>query len=126
MVRKFIEHTQATYTIDRNRIVVHGRQVSGGMAWLTAIAHRNLIRGIAVVDAPLPERVEPGNDPVNRLFVWSCVAKNYAKREAIEAGHARLKAAKVPLVVLSQDAARDLNDDEQLQFARWIDSLDRL
>jgi poly(3-hydroxybutyrate) depolymerase len=126
VVRKFIELAQTNYAIDKHRIAVHGRQISGSMAWHCALAHRNLIRGVAVVDAPLPERVEPSNDPVQRLFVWSAWAKDAPKRDAIEAGQERLRAGKVPLWSESLDMNRDLNATEQTQLIRWLDTLDRL
>ena len=126
VVRKFIEQAIANYNIDRARVIVYGRQASGSMAWLTALANRNLIRGVAVVDAPFPERVELTNDPVNRLFAWSFLAKNAAKGTAIEAGQRRLQAAKIPLITTTLEDARDLNAVELTQLAQWLVSLDRL
>lgn len=126
VVRKFADNVVSRYNIDRSRVVAHGRQVGGSMAWLTALAHRNLIRGVAPVDAPLPQRASVENDPVNRLYVYSAASKATPAAKAIEAGVQRLKSAKVPLIVKPLDADRDLNAEELEEFARWIDALDRI
>jgi len=126
VVRKFMDNMVSRYNVDRTRVVLHGRQVGGTMAWFTALAHRNLVRGVVPIDAPLPQRAVVENDPVNRLFVYSVATKAVPSGAAIEAGHARLKSAKVPLTTKSIDAERELNADELEEFARWIDTLDRI
>jgi poly(3-hydroxybutyrate) depolymerase len=126
VVRKFADNVISRYNIDRSRVVAHGRQVGGSMAWLTALAHRNLIRGVAPVDAPLPPRASIENDPVNRLYVYSAASKAAPAAKVIEAGIQRLKTSKVPLIVKPLDADRDLNAAELEELARWIDALDRI
>jgi hypothetical protein len=126
VVRKFADNVVSRYNIDRSKIVAHGRQVGGSMAWLTALFHRNLIRGVAPVDAPLPGRASVENDPVNRLYVYSAASKATPAAKAIEAGIERLKTDKVPLIVKPLDADRDLNAAELEELARWIDALDRI
>jgi serine protease Do len=126
VVRKFADNVISRYNIDRSRVVAHGRQVGGSMAWLTALAHRNLIRGVAPVDAPLPGRVSVENDPVNRLYVYNTSSKAMPVAKLIEAGLQRLKSSKVPLITKSLESDRDLNSAELEELARWIDSLDRI
>lgn len=126
VVRKFIDNVVSRYNVDRTRVVLHGRLVGGTMAWFTALAHRNLVRGVAVVDAPLPEQAALDNDPVNRLFVYSIATKSAQNKEAIASGQARLTKSKVPLQTKTLDGDRDLNAEDLEQLGRWIDSLDRI
>jgi serine protease Do len=125
VIRKFIDNALQRYTIDEARVVVHGRQVSGTVAWFTALANRNLVRGVAVVDAPLPPRASVENDPVNRLHVLSFRSSKSPTSEAVAAGEKRLSDAKVPLVTRQFEEERDMNDQERELLLRWLDSLDR-
>jgi serine protease Do len=127
VVRKFIDNVSSRYNVDKARIVLHGRQVGGTMAWFTALAHRNLVRAVAVIDAPLPPGAAVENDPVNRLFVYSAAGKLQPPlQKALEAGHERLAKAKVPTSTKTLDSERDLSHEEVDQLARWIDALDRI
>jgi serine protease Do len=126
VVRKFADNLISRYSVDRSRIVAHGRQVGGSMAWLTALTHRNLVTAVAPVDAPLPQRATVENDPVSRLYVYSAATKKSPVAAPIEAGIKRLKAGKVPLVTRTLDADRDLNAAELAELVRWIDALDRI
>jgi hypothetical protein len=126
VVRKFADNVVSRYNVDRSRVVAHGRQVGGSMAWLTALAHRNLIRGVAPVDAPLPQRASVENDPVNRLYVYNTASKASPAAKFIDAGLQRLKDAKVPLVSKPLEGDRDLNASELEELVRWIDALDRI
>ena len=82
VVRKFMDNLVSRYNVDRSRIVLHGRQVGGTMAWFTALAHRNLVRGVAPVDASLPPRASVENDPVHRLSVYSVSSKGTPAEKA--------------------------------------------
>ena len=70
VVRKFIENISGRYNVDKNRVVLTGRQASGLLAWFTVLQNRNLIRGVAVVDAPLPARAPVENDPAVAVSDW--------------------------------------------------------
>lgn len=126
VVRKFADNVISRYNVDRSRVVAHGRHVGGSMAWLTALAHRNLIRGVLPVDAPLPGRVSVENDPVNRLYVYNAASKATPAAKLIDAGVQRLKASKVPLISKPLEGDRDLNAAELEELAHWIDALGRI
>src|SRR5690606_12934833 len=49
LVRKTIEQLRGRYQIDAQRIVVHGTEAGGAMAYLAALTERDLIRGVAPV-----------------------------------------------------------------------------
>jgi hypothetical protein len=68
----------------------------------------------------------PDNDPENRLAVYSAASGSESLRAAIDAGLARIKAAKFPLTVRNLgNTQRYLNAEELAELVRWIDTLDR-
>lgn len=126
VVRKMLDELISRYEIDDSRIVVHGYQGGGALAYRVAFAHRQVVRGVASVDAPLPIAPLP-NDPLFRLAVYSSAATQAAMNRRIELGVKRLQAAKYPVTAKEQEGdSRYLNADELLEFARWIDTLDRI
>jgi acetyl esterase/lipase len=114
------------YNIDAARIVVAGEEAGGGMAYLLAAQNRDLIRGVAAIYAAMPAGLKaPENDPVQRLAVFTTIAKQSAP--ALAAGVKRLREAKHPVTELDVgDATRDLTADELAKLARWIDTLDQI
>lgn len=127
-IRKTIDDVLANYNIDRTRVVLHGHQAGGSMAYLVAFEQRELIRGVAVVDAALPRRMQPpSNDPIQRLAIYSASAAKSKLAEVIKAGNERLESLKFPMTVknLGFDP-RYLNEGEIAELVRWIDTLDRI
>jgi serine protease Do len=127
-IRKALDDVLAKYNIDRTRIVTHGYQAGGAMAYLVAFANQELVRGVAVVDAPLPGRTAvPPNDPIRRLAIYVANAKGSKQAQAIEAGVKQLQTIKYAVVLKTLDGeARNLNDAELAELVRWIDTLDRI
>jgi S1-C subfamily serine protease len=126
-VRKTIDNILSLYTIDRNRIVVHGQQAGGSMSYLVGFAHRDLIRGVAPVDASLPTRsAVTANDPGERLSFYTFNVKDSKLAKASAAGVKRLRAAKYPVTTVELNDKTGLADSERLQFLQWVDSLDRI
>lgn len=124
-IRKTIDNMLANYNVDRTRIVVHGYQAGGALAYLVAFSHRDLVRGVAPVDALLPMRASlPDNDPVLRLAVFGTVSGNSRLAPKIKESFERLRAKKFP--VTSRDAEGYLNDEQLGELVRWIDTLDRI
>ncbi len=113
------------YHIDRSRIVVAGEDIGGGIAYLLAVQNRDLIRGVAAINAALPPGMTPPeNDPVQRLAIFTTTAKQGSP--AVAAGIKHLREAKFPVTELDLgDAARPLTAVELAEFVRWIDTLDR-
>jgi len=126
-VRKLLQQVTDTYRVDPTRIVLHGYGPGGTMAYVTALSARNLVRGVAVVDAPLPMMFPlPANDPARRLAVY--VAKSGRTRFAgiIEKNIEAFRVARYPITTTELGAApRELSADEMEDLADWIDSLDR-
>ena len=126
VVRKMLDEFLSRYEIDDSRIVVHGYQGGGALAYRVAFAHRQVFRGIAAVDAPLP-MPPPPNDPLFRLAVYSCASTKSALNRRIGQGVNRLRGAKYPVTAKAPEGtARYLNAGELTELARWIDTLDRI
>ena len=126
-IRKTIDNVLSMYTIDRNRIVVHGQQAGGSMSYLVGFSHRDLIRGVAPLDASLPARAAiKANDPGERLAFYAFNVKESKLAKASAAGVKRLTAAKYPVTTVQLNDKAGLSDSDRLQFLQWVDSLDRI
>jgi len=127
-IRKSLDDLISKYNVDRTRIIAHGNQAGGAMAWLTALGHRDLVRAVAPVDTSLPARAQvAANDPIERLAIYVAYPKNSKLAERIQAEVKRLEEMKYPVLVKElDDDAKQLTDDQTAELARWIDTLDRL
>ncbi|MFV2065903.1 MAG: PDZ domain-containing protein [Pirellulales bacterium] len=127
-VRKMIDLVARRYSLDPARIVVHGYQSGGTMAYLVALTNRQRVHGVVVVDATLPRSARvPANDPVLRLAVVAARAAKSRRYEAIAANIKALRQAEYPVTLIDLgDDSRYLNADEISSLGRWIDALDRL
>jgi serine protease Do len=125
-VRKAIDEIRNSYHCDPARIVVYGQQAGGSLAYLLAFANREVIRGVAAVDAPLMGRALE-NDPADRLAFFVTTAKNATFAAQITAGIEQLEKFKYTVTVKDQgESSRPLSDDELAELLRWIDSLDKI
>jgi len=125
-VRKAIDEIRNTYHVDSARIVVYGQQAGGSLAYLLAFANREVIRGVAAVDAPLMGRALE-NDPAYRLAFFGTTAKKATFAAQIAAGIDQLEKLKYTVTTKDQgELSRPLSDDESAELLRWIDSLDKI
>ncbi len=126
-IARVLADVQTRYAIDPARVVVHGYQAGGAMAYLVGLQDRETIAAVAAVDAPLPARIElPENDPLRRLAVFSAQSDTSRFADRIEQGIAALQQAAYP--VTEFDLGREvryLKPEELVDLARWIDALDR-
>jgi serine protease Do len=124
-VRKMIDEVVRKYDVDRARVVAAGEQGGGAMAYLLAGTNRDLLRGAAAIDAPLPPAMPtPLCEPTERLAIFTTVAKQ--SPALVAAGIKRLREAKHPVTEIDLgQTSRELNEDELAKLARWIDTLDR-
>lgn len=127
-IRRVLDLVTKTYTVDPARVVVHGHQGGGAMAYLVAILNPQVVRAVAAVEAPLPRLSRlPGTDPVRRLAFFTTLATKTEQTAAVEAGIKRLRELKHPVVVKEVgEQARYLTGGELEQLVRWFDSLDRI
>jgi len=126
LVRKLVDEITSAYTVDPTRIVVHGHQAGGRLAYVVAFSSRELVRAVAAVDAP-PTGRPPENDPIYRLAFYVARAKKAREADRIDAAVSRLRDMKYPVTVEDLgDEPRYLNPDELSELVRWIDTLDRI
>jgi serine protease Do len=127
-IRRMMIEAASNYHLAPARIVTHGQEGGGAMAYVVGFANRDLVRAVAAVDAAPPALVQPPeNDPVHRLAIYTTRPNVALYSAALAAGIKRLRDLKFPVTV--QDVAQSgqyLNADELESLVRWIDTLDRL
>ncbi len=128
VIRRLVGEVAKQYRIDPARFVVHGQEGGGSLAYLVALANRDLVRGVAVVDAPLPATIDPPDaDPVRPLAFFMTRASKAPFTGQLDAGIHALRERKFPVSVVEVGAqGRYLTPTELVELARWIDTLDRL
>lgn len=126
-VRKTLDEVMRGYAVDPSRVVVHGYQAGGAMAWAVALARREVIRGVATVDAVAPLRAQlPENDPFQRFAVYSSASPKSTVATPLEALMKRLRELKFPVTVKQQTDNNYLSADGMRELLRWVDTLDRI
>jgi S1-C subfamily serine protease/predicted esterase len=130
-VLETVKAVSETYTIDRQRLVVHGMGLGGEMAYYLGFHQRNLVRGVATVGAPLTSnpREKVANLPLSFYLI---AGGKDPVRDAIAESKAKLAEHKYPAIFREVenlghqyiDGRSGLPTLEEL--VRWIDSLDRM
>lgn len=122
---KALDQLRAVYQTDSLRVAVGGHEIGGALAYAMAFAHREQLRGVAAIDAPLGE-TPPDNDPVYRLDFYVTRAKGSKSAPSIEAALKALGERKYAVAIRDQgEQAHDLNDEELGELLRWLDALDK-
>lgn len=125
---KLAADVRSTYRIDDTRIVAAGYRAGAAMAWAFTGSERDLVRAVAVIDAPPISSRPPENDPLHPLsFIITKAEDGRAKPEQIEQAAKVIRNMKYPVTLIDQGASgRHLSDEELQQLIRWVDSLDRI
>jgi serine protease Do len=127
VVRSVVEQLQGQYSIDRQRIVVHGHGASGQFAFDVGFKHRGLFRGLVVGSAPL--RTPPlDNDPDFRQQFYLVCGEDDPLLSAVTQTAEILRKFRFPIsLVTLPDAGEQYPEDEAVeQIVRWLDALDRI
>ncbi len=119
-----------TYTIDRNRIVLHGLGNGGSLAFYLGFDARDLVRGVATIGGVLTSPAKD-NNPAQRLSFFMVVGGKDPALEAIKTTKPKLAEKKFPIIYheLPEHGNGYLeaaHADLLRQLARWVDSLDRI
>ncbi len=124
--QKVLEQLVADYQVDPTRIVAHGYEKGATIATLLAYRNRDLVRALALVDAPLAGP-PPENEPLERLAVYLTKATEAANAPLIERSIKACQERKIPVTVKPQyGEPRPLDAKERAELVRWIDILDRI
>lgn len=126
LVHGLLEQIRSRYTVDVTRVVALGHEDGGKLACLLAFRNREAIRAVALVNSSIVGR-PPENDPDHRLafyLAWSANGESMGEmNEAVD----QLREMKYPVSVKDLGKkSRSLDTKEQLELARWIDTLDRI
>jgi serine protease Do len=126
LIDRLLAETAGKYNIDPARVVVHGHEAGGTLAYMAAFRNREMIRAVAAVEA-LPTGQAPENEPTYRLAVYSATAAKSRLARPAEAAVAALRKLKIPVTVKDLgELPRYLNPEELAELMRWIDTLDRI
>jgi len=126
LVDRLLADVNSKYHVDPARVVVHGHEGGGSMAFLSAFHNRESIRAVAAVEAA-PMSPPPENDPPHRLAIYIASAAKSPSAAPIEWTVTMMRQMKIPVVVKSLGATpRYLNATELAELVRWIDTLDRI
>jgi S1-C subfamily serine protease/predicted esterase len=117
----------AQYTIDKERVLVHGMGQGGQMAFYLGFHNRDLVRGVATTGAVLTSQVKEkaAGRPLS-FFIVAGEKDPLAK--AIAGSKKKLLDNKYPVILREiKDMGHQYLDLDTLEeLVRWIDSLDRL
>jgi serine protease Do len=117
------------YTIDRQRVVMHGSGIGGQMSFYVGFNARDLVRGVATVGAVLASQPK---DPVpnQRLQFYIAAGEKDPIAKDIVASKPKLTERKynVMLRIMTERGKEYISDSPTVfrEFMRWIDSLDRI
>ncbi len=126
LVDRLLLEVASIYQVDPARIVVHGQEAGGSLAFAAAFGNREMIRAVAAVEA-VPAVRPPENDPLRRLAVYLATASNSRVARAVESALAAFRQERIPVTVKNLgEVSRGLNSGELAELARWIDMLDRM
>jgi serine protease Do len=115
----------AQYTVDSRRVVVYGEGGGGAMAWLLGLSGREVFRGVATSDSPLPRQVRvPTNEPSQRLAIFAAMPSSNENAVQVAQGLQKCADAGYPVTTITPQAA-ELSAQDREELARWIDTLDR-
>ena len=123
---RLLAEVGTTYHVDPARVVLHGYEGGGAMAFLTAFHNREAVRAVAAVEAA-PIGPPPENDPLHRLAVYLAWGQKSPAAGPVEKAAAVMRRLMIPVTAKSLgEVPRYLKADELAELARWIDMLDRI
>ena len=128
---RLLQTAGSRWQIDPRRVIVAGEGRGGQLAYALAIQGRKLIRGVAVVDSPLPRTLAvPENNPNERLAIFSVETQNTPLSLLIRKDLKKLADAGYPVTQITrrgdQKSGEGLDATTRGKLGRWIDGLDRL
>jgi serine protease Do len=127
---RLLQTATQRFSVDSRRVVVAGAGRGGQLAYALAFGRRQVVRGVATFDSPLPRTLHlPENQPGQRLAIFSVESENSALSPVIRADLRKATDEGYPAIRLTRrapvDAEEPLEAAWREKLARWIDGLDR-
>jgi S1-C subfamily serine protease/predicted esterase len=130
-VQETVKAVGDSYTIDRRRIIAHGMDQGGEMAFALGFRSHGLFRGVATTGAAMGgnPRDKVATEPLSFFLI---VGDKDPLRDAVKETRTKLAERKYPVMYREiKNMGRQYIDgrlgiDTLSELARWIDSLDRL
>jgi S1-C subfamily serine protease/predicted esterase len=129
-VQEAVRAVSDSYTVDRRRIIAHGMDQGGEMAFALGFRSRGLFRGVATTGSALSgsPRDKVANQPLGFFLV---VGDKDPLLDSVKETRTKLTEKKYPVIYREiKNLGRQYIDgrlgiDTLDELARWIDSLDR-
>ncbi len=129
LVLQDLKEVMDTYTVDQQRIIVHGMGIGGQLAFYMGFNARETIRGVATVGAILANNPKE-TIPTQRVSFFVVAGQKDPIAKDIAESQKQLSEKKHPVILeVSPNMGKEyLNADVELlrKLARWMDSLDRI
>jgi serine protease Do len=130
-VQEAVRSVSEGYTVDRRRIIAHGMDQGGEMAFALGFRSRGLFRGVATTGSALSgnPRDKVANQPLSFFLI---VGDKDPLRDSVKETKTKLIEKKFPVIYREipnlgrQYIDGQLGIDTLEELVRWIDSLDRL
>jgi S1-C subfamily serine protease/predicted esterase len=126
-INQVVQEVENQYTIDKQRVVVHGMGLGGQMAFYLGFHNRDTFRGVATTGAVLANQVKE-KLPGQPLSFYIIAGGKDPLSKPIAESKTKLVEAKYPVIfrLIPDMGAQYLDLDTLEELVRWIDSLDRL
>lgn len=126
-IKELTEDFLKKYSIDRRRVVLHGMGPSGNLAYSLAFQEREVYRAVLSVQTVL-RLPPPDNEPDFRLQLFMAGIEKTPQLKNLKATVDALRKLKFPVVYreLAVEANTYPKAEDVAEFARWLDSLDRI
>ncbi len=127
IVKQIIDQFREQYSIAPSRVVLLGYAEGGEFAWKIGFKYRELIRGLALVSAPL-RSAPPDNDPDYPVQIFLASRANDPLERVAKQVVQVLQKMKFPVWWESFPKTEGENIPEELteKIVRWVDALDRI
>jgi S1-C subfamily serine protease/predicted esterase len=126
-VNQVVQEVQNQYTVDKQRVIVHGMGLGGQLAFYLGFHNRDSFRGVATTGAVLANQVKE-KLPTQPLSFYIIAGGKDPLAKSIAESKVKLSEGKYPVIYreIPDMGAQYLDQETLEELVRWIDSLDRL
>jgi len=126
-VNQVVQEVQSQYTVDKQRVIVHGMGLGGQLAFYLGFHNRDTFRGVATTGAVLANQVKE-KLPNQPLSFYIIAGGKDPLAKSIAESKLKLSEAKYSVIYreIPDMGAQYLDLETLEELVRWIDSMDRL